>query len=230
MTAPWRASSAALRERGLYDDAVIVFTSDHGEMNGRRALVDKGVYLYPDVLRVPFAIKLPGNRHGEVETPVSHLDISPTVLEMAGIEPAERQDGISLAAHLRGEEPRTDRELLFECGWHTGVNFACATQRWDSGGHWLYTYNLASEMDELYDLNAVDAANQGRRQRVRAYGDGAPPGRHPRARPALDRLLAQLPHRSLRRAPAHGGGRLPDVPPALGTAVEPVSPYRREKP
>jgi len=151
---------AALKERKLYDDAVIVFTSDHGEMNGRRALVDKGVYLYPDVLRVPFAIKMPRGRHLEVETPVSHLDVAPTLLEMTGLQPEERLDGISLAPHLSGNAPRTDRDLLFECGWHTGVNFACATQRWDSSGHWLYTYNLSSEIDELYDLAAVDAENQ----------------------------------------------------------------------
>jgi arylsulfatase A-like enzyme len=150
---------AALKERNLYDDALIVFTSDHGEMNGRLGLVDKGVYLYPDVLRVPLAIKMPRGRHAEVETPVSHLDVAPTLLEAAGIEPEERQDGISLAAHLRGEAPKGDRELLFECGWHTGVNFACATQRWDSSGHWLYTYNLASEVDELYDLAADDGGN-----------------------------------------------------------------------
>ncbi len=43
-----------IRRLGLYDESMIVFISDHGEMNGRRAMVDKGVYLYPDVLRVPF--------------------------------------------------------------------------------------------------------------------------------------------------------------------------------
>ena len=52
----------ALRRRGLYDESLIVFTSDHGEMNGRRAMVDKGVYLYPDVLRVPLAVRCPPHR------------------------------------------------------------------------------------------------------------------------------------------------------------------------
>jgi hypothetical protein len=61
---------------------------------------------------------------------------------------------------LRGEAPKSDRDLLFECGWHTGVNFACATERWDNSGHWLYTYNLASEVDELYNLTDDDAENQ----------------------------------------------------------------------
>jgi arylsulfatase A-like enzyme len=156
-----------LKRRGLYDDAIILFTADHGEMNGRRGVVDKGVYLFPDVLRVPLFVKMPagsGIRSHTVDAPVSHLDVAPTLLEIAGVEPAERLDGQSLSGHLKGVAPAADRELLFECGWHTGVNFACATQRWDPGkGHHLYTYNLSSEVDELYDLNAADADNLAQR-------------------------------------------------------------------
>lgn len=149
----------ALRDRGLYENSLILFTSDHGEMNGRRAVVDKGVYLFPDVLRVPLGIHMPGGARRTVMSPVSHLDIAPTLLELAGIEPEERMDGQSLLPLLRGGEGG-DRELLFECGWHTGVNFACAIQRWDrSRGHHLYTYNLSSEIDELYDLDSTDAEN-----------------------------------------------------------------------
>lgn len=154
---------AELKRRKLYDDALIVFTADHGEMNGRRALADKGVYLFPDVLRVPLMVKPPagwGVRPHTVDAPVSHLDIAPTLLEITGVEPAARLDGQSLMGHLKGTAPAADRELLFECGWHTGVNFACATQRWDPArGHHLYTYNLSSEVDELYDLNHTDADN-----------------------------------------------------------------------
>jgi arylsulfatase A-like enzyme len=153
----------ALKERGLYDESLIVFTADHGEMNGRRAVVDKGVYLFPDVLRVPLVIKPPASwslRPHTVDQPVCHLDIAPTLLAVTGIEPEERLDGRSLIPHLQGKPPAEDRDLLFECGWHTGVNFACGTQaRERDGRHFLYTYNLSSDIDELYDLNAVDAEN-----------------------------------------------------------------------
>jgi arylsulfatase A-like enzyme len=156
-----------LKRRNLYDESIIVFTADHGEMNGRRAVVDKGVYLFPDVLRVPLYIKMPagsGIRPHAVDAPVSHLDLAPTLFEIAGVEPAARLDGQSLMGHLRGTAPAADRELLFECGWHTGVNFACATQRWDPArGHHLYTYNLSSEVDELYDLDDADAENLAQR-------------------------------------------------------------------
>jgi arylsulfatase A-like enzyme len=153
----------ALKDRGVYDDSIIIFNSDHGEMNGRRAVVDKGVYLFPDVLRVPLAIKMPGRsgiKHHVVDAPVSHLDIAPTLLEIAGVTPEERLDGESLLPYLSGKGKPHDRELLFECGWHVGVNFACGFQHWEpNGSHHLYTYNLSSTVDELYDLTSVDAEN-----------------------------------------------------------------------
>lgn len=152
-----------LKQRGLYDESLIILTSDHGEMNGRRALVDKGVYLYPDVLRVPFALKMPASSRVKprtIDAPVSHLDIAPTLLEIAGIEPSERLDGRSLLPVLQGTERATNRELLFECGWHVGVNFACAFQHWTPGdSHHLYTYNCSDRQDELYDLSSDDAEN-----------------------------------------------------------------------
>ncbi len=152
----------ALKQRGIYDEALIVFTADHGEMNGRRALLDKGVYLCPEVLRAPLAVKLPASQDAKPQTidaPVSHLDIAPTLLEIAGIAPAARMDGQSLLPLLEGTASGGDRELLFECGWHVGVNFACATQHWSRSRHFLYTYNLSSTVQELYDLNVVEGDN-----------------------------------------------------------------------
>lgn len=151
-----------LKSRGLYDQSVIIFTSDHGEMNGRRALIDKGVYLFPDVLRVPLMVKMPtgsGVKPHRVEAPVSHLDVAPTLLSMAGIQPESRLDGMSLLPLLNGAAGK-DRDLVFECGTHVGINFACGIQSWSEGGrHDLYVYNASSEVDELYDLRDADAPN-----------------------------------------------------------------------
>jgi arylsulfatase A-like enzyme len=151
-----------LKRRGLYDDSIIVFTADHGEMNGRRAVIDKGVYLYPDVLRVPLTIKMPAGgavRPHAVESPVTHLDVAPTLLALAGIQPEARMDGLSLLPLLAGE-PGGDRDFVFECGTHVGVNFACGMQSWlGDGRHYLYSYNVSSNIDELYDLQDSDAPN-----------------------------------------------------------------------
>lgn len=153
----------ALKEKNLYDDSLIILLGDHGEMNGRWGLVDKGVYLYPDVLRAPLVVKMPssmGIQPHAVDAPVSLLDIAPTLLSVAGIEAEARLDGQSLIPYMQEGATPADRDLIFSCGWHVGVNFACGIQRWDGkGNHHLYSYNTSSCIDELYDLNAVEAEN-----------------------------------------------------------------------
>jgi arylsulfatase A-like enzyme len=154
---------ARLKELGLYDDMMIVFISDHGEMNGRRATVDKGVYLYPDIVRVPMVFKLPSatpRQHGMIESPVSLLDLSQTILDVAGIRAIAKFDGVSLLPALASGHGDEDRTLLFFGGWHVGVNFDCGIQHRAADGHrYLYSYNCTSPVDELYDLDSEDAVN-----------------------------------------------------------------------
>lgn len=154
---------AGLKERRLYDEAVVIFTADHGEMNGRHGLCDKGVYLFPDTVRVPLAIKMPassGFRPHVIAAPVSHLDLAATLMELTGIRPLARLDGRSLLPYFDGTGTPVDQPLFFECGQHRTVNAACGIQHWDGmGGHYLFGYNLGSSIDELYDLTSTDALN-----------------------------------------------------------------------
>jgi len=151
----------ALDQRGLYDDSVIIFAGDHGEMNCERALIDKGVYGHPKVARVPLLVKLPGGQStaesttaGTVESLVSLLDIAPTIFDLTGVRPADRLDGESLLPLIRGESAKRAAPLLFECGWHVCPNPAVATfADLGSGCRFMYTYNLTSDWDELYDLD-----------------------------------------------------------------------------
>ncbi len=151
-----------IRRLGLYDDSLIAFISDHGEMNGRQALVDKGVYLHPDTVRVPFVIKPAKSTGGNrvVHDPVSLLDLSQTMLDAAGIRPEAKMDGVSLLPALTGGPVPARSPLLFFGGWHVGVNFLCGLQhRMPDGRLFLYSYNCTSENDQLYDLSSTDAAN-----------------------------------------------------------------------
>jgi arylsulfatase A-like enzyme len=146
---------AALDERGLYDDAAIIFAGDHGEMNCERGLIDKGVYGHPRVARVPLAVKLPrGEGAGRtVEGLVSLLDIGPTVFELTRIAPTERLDGVSLLPAGRGQATPRGRPLLFECHWHVGPNPAVSVLAEMDGRRLMYTFNLTTDRDELYDLD-----------------------------------------------------------------------------
>ena len=161
----------SLRDEGLYDDAAIVFMADHGEMNGERALVDKGVYGHPKVMQVPFIFRSPRGEHAgrSISTPVSLLDLCPTLLGLCGITPSDRLDGHDLMPLVRGDSAERPQDFIFESLWHVAPNPAVAIQhRYDDGRHFIYTFNLCDRHDELYDLNgpafrnlATDAEHQG---------------------------------------------------------------------
>jgi arylsulfatase A-like enzyme len=102
-----------LRALGLYEDSLIVITSDHGEALGERKLFGHGVSLYQDQVSVPLLIKYPrGWRERKLSAtlsaetrsePVSSVDLMPTILEVTGLPIPKNLDGTSLLALSRGE-------------------------------------------------------------------------------------------------------------------------------
>ena len=88
----------ALKEMGLYDDAIIIITGDHGEEFMDHGGWWHGQTLYEEMIHVPYFIKLPGNRRGgEVnEDMARHVDIAPTLLQFAGLPQPAAMLGQSL--------------------------------------------------------------------------------------------------------------------------------------
>jgi tetratricopeptide (TPR) repeat protein len=87
-----------LRTKNLYDRAVVVLLSDHGEGLMDHGEQEHGVLLYRESLQVPLIVKPARSReHREVDTPVALIDVLPTILELAGV-PAPRVRGRSLVA------------------------------------------------------------------------------------------------------------------------------------
>ena len=86
-----------LKDRGLYDNLMIIVTSDHGEAFGEHGLLEHGVSVYQDQVWVPLIVKYPGRNAPEtvLET-VSLVDVMPTVLDSIGGRPPEGLDGVSL--------------------------------------------------------------------------------------------------------------------------------------
>jgi arylsulfatase len=95
-----------LEERGLYRDALVVFTADHGEELRDHGELGHGSGLFEEVVQVPLLVKLPGNAHaGRVaRTPASLLDVVPTILRAVGREPAGGVEGVDLLELLRAED------------------------------------------------------------------------------------------------------------------------------
>jgi choline-sulfatase len=88
----------ALRARKLYDDALIVLLSDHGEGLGDHGEQEHGVLLYREALQVPLIVKLPRNaRAGErVDDPAQLADVLPTIASVTGIAAPPHVRGRSL--------------------------------------------------------------------------------------------------------------------------------------
>ncbi|MBD3185359.1 sulfatase-like hydrolase/transferase, partial [Candidatus Bathyarchaeota archaeon] len=86
-----------LDELGITDDTVVVFTSDHGDMQGSHGLKNKTLP-HEESAGIPLIIKEPGGAVGMVaQVPVSGVDFYPTCLEYAGIEAPGDLPGLSLA-------------------------------------------------------------------------------------------------------------------------------------
>jgi arylsulfatase A-like enzyme len=98
-----------LESDGLLDETVVILTADHGEHLGEHGSYLHTYSLYEALTRVPLVVWAPGRLEpGRERLPVMNIDIFPTVLEMAGLEPPP---GTSQASLL---EPLRDRTLVSE--------------------------------------------------------------------------------------------------------------------
>ena len=95
-----------LQERGLYEDALVVFTSDHGEEFKEHGKWRYGENLHAETLNVPLIVRLPRQFSGRRVLPaVQHIDLMPTILDYVGLEIPDRVQGRSLVgrSELAGE-------------------------------------------------------------------------------------------------------------------------------
>lgn len=112
---------AFLSERGLLDDTMIVFTSDHGDYLGDHWLGEKELF-HEQSVRIPLIVVDPGaqadaTRGSRTDIPVESIDLIPTFLDALGAQiPSERLEGRSLMPAIRGERAEGWRDAVFaEC-------------------------------------------------------------------------------------------------------------------
>ncbi len=109
-----------LEQRGVYDDALVILTADHGEELYDHLGFGHGFTLHREVLHVPLLVKLPHQRTARVvEEWTSLVDLFPTILDVAGIQAPGAGDGRSLLSLLSGaEQPPPARGFPpFETRW-----------------------------------------------------------------------------------------------------------------
>ena len=137
----------ALERTGLRDNTVIAFVSDHGDMLAEKNMVQKRSF-YEWSSRVPLILSFPDGWKGGTacQTPVSLMDLAPTVLDVAGIKDRLPMDALSLLPCLDGTETN-EREAFSEM--HTnGVYSTCFMVR---RGKYKYVY-IHGEDSQLFDL------------------------------------------------------------------------------
>lgn len=142
------------RNPELKNNTIVVFTSDHGEMQGAHQMVTKGVP-YEECQRVPFIICGPNIKAGNRDNSLAcnGTDLLPTICELVGIK-SPNCDGFSLASHIWGTDNTPVREYLYT----EGQGFlSVIADDWkysvfdrDGGGEMLI--NLKSDKGELKNI------------------------------------------------------------------------------
>jgi len=139
-----------LRQRGIYDKALIVFLSDHGEGLGEHGEAEHGMFLYREALQVPLLVKLPGSRRAgaSVVTPVALSDVFTTVGRTVALANFQPPDGtVSLVDLAAGAQPAA-RRLLSET-FFPRIHFGWSGLTSLIEGRWHY---IEAPRPEIYDL------------------------------------------------------------------------------
>jgi arylsulfatase A-like enzyme len=140
---------AALRQRHLDQNTLVVITGDHGEAFGfPHPWFFHGTNLYQEGVNVPCilwspALFTPGSRS---ETVGAHVDLNPTIMDILGIATPSAWQGRSLL------DPDRPQRAYFNC--NTGYLLEGMRE-----GDWKFIYNMTLAREELYDL-ASDPTEQ----------------------------------------------------------------------
>jgi arylsulfatase A-like enzyme len=147
---------AFLKERGLYDRALVVVTSDHGEEFGEHGRLGWHSHtLYDELLRVPLLLKLPGQRRGgsRLDLTARGIDVAPTILSALGMKAPVAWGGRDLMAS-GAPPPGSDLTLASRDVTDPNVVVALRTPEWKLIDGRLY--DLGRDPGERLDVAAAE--------------------------------------------------------------------------
>ena len=178
---------ASLDELGLASSTIVVVTADHGEEFEEHGIKYHSLSLFNQVARVPLVIAVPGAAARVVSTPVSIVDIMPTILDLVGVDGPGGMNGRSLAAAVRGQGELADRPVLLEVYPQKsiprdllGVVHGTWKVVWDREANSWSLFSLADDPDDRQDLALAE----------------------PERLAAMQKLLHETTDRELARSPA----------------------------
>ena len=147
---------ARLAARGLADDTIVIFTTDHGDFLGDHRLLLKGPAHYEGITHVPFIWAEPGARPPRTtDVLAGTLDIAATILDRARVQPYNGIQGMSLVPAIAGEESGPAREsmVIEDDQQRATLGFAAPSRmRTLVTARWRMTIAQSDPWGELYDL------------------------------------------------------------------------------
>ncbi len=139
-----------LKAHQLYDRSTIILVSDHGEGLGDHGEQEHGLFVYDDALRVPLIVKqAAGEGAGRrVSDPVQHIDLVPTILDLAKAPVPDNLRGRSLKPLLDGTG-RLPERVIYSESLFARYRFGWSGLMSVTDGRYRY---VRAPREELYDL------------------------------------------------------------------------------
>lgn len=146
----------ALKDNGLYENTVVLFSSDHGDGEGSHQVNNKTV-LYEESVRVPFLVSWPGQTQagGTCTQLTSMLDLYPTICDFAGVKPPDDILGYSLRELCQGKDVELPRDFVpieTKLSGTGGSPIPCLGRAIRSKRHKYICYTFGKHREQLFDL------------------------------------------------------------------------------
>jgi arylsulfatase A-like enzyme len=156
------AMQDAFKTLKIDDNTLVIITADHGEeIFDHGNLGHRTGAMYQELLHIPLVIRLPGKQHAGkvIDTPVSLLDIMPTIFEVIGQPIPDGLSGSSLVPLIKGKES-LDRPLYSELHGNKGMVKVIFEYPWklilDAEKQTVELYNLKDDPGELNDMSTAE--------------------------------------------------------------------------
>lgn len=143
---------STLKEEGMYENSIICYVSDHGDMLGDHHHWRK-TYPYEGSTHIPFIVKWPSSynfaKGQHIDNPVELRDLLPTFLSVSGNKVPEDMDGLPLTYLLNGNEDKWRKYIDLEhATCYSPDNYWCAL----TDGKIKYVWRFSTGKEELFDL------------------------------------------------------------------------------
>lgn len=146
-----------LKDEGLENNTIVIFTSDHGFHLGEHRFWMK-VSLKEESVRVPMIIKVPGKKPAVTHSLVELLDLYPTVAELAGLKYSEHLQGKSLVKML-DDPDHTVRDMAFSVSFRNGIySYLLRSDKWayihydEDGGSGIELFDMKFDSKQYNNL------------------------------------------------------------------------------